>query len=176
MLDICFQVLDNSKKALKNSLEDLSRRCDPVYISRTITAMVRSSSPQTSGELCRLTGPSPVSQVNANDDRGVLAGRWTEPFSDGVLPSRWTGSVPILRQWSGSGTRAVKYGQCWVFAGITCTGEARGQGCWGPAGAPGLSGVFVSWQCCAVWGSPPASSQTSTRPTTWTGTWRWTSC
>ncbi|XP_029687891.1 protein-glutamine gamma-glutamyltransferase 2 isoform X2 [Takifugu rubripes] len=98
VLDICFQVLDNSKKALKNSLKDLSRRCDPVYIGRTITAM-----------------------VNANDDRGVLAGRWTEPFSDGVSPSRWTGSVPVLRQWSQSGTRAVKYGQCWVFAGVTCT-------------------------------------------------------
>ncbi|TNN01015.1 hypothetical protein fugu_012261 [Takifugu bimaculatus] len=92
------KVLDNSKKALKNSLKDLSRRCDPVYIGRTITAM-----------------------VNANDDRGVLVGRWTEPFSDGVSPSRWTGSVPVLRQWSQSGTRAVKYGQCWVFAGVTCT-------------------------------------------------------
>lgn len=46
MLDICFQVLDNSAKALKNPLKDLSRRCDPVYVSRTIAAMVRSSVPE----------------------------------------------------------------------------------------------------------------------------------
>lgn len=42
MLDICFEVLDNSNKALQNTSKDLSRRCDPVYVSRTVTAMVRS--------------------------------------------------------------------------------------------------------------------------------------
>lgn len=62
-------------------------------------------------------------QVNANDDRGVLACRWNEPYYDGVAPYRWTGSVPILRQWSKGGTTAVKYGQCWVLAGVACTGE-----------------------------------------------------
>lgn len=66
----------------------------------------------------------PVSQVNANDDRGVLVGRWAESYPDGVPPSRWTGSVPILQEWSKAGTRAVKYGQCWVFAAVACTGEA----------------------------------------------------
>uniref|UniRef100_A0A668T956 Transglutaminase-like domain-containing protein n=1 Tax=Oreochromis aureus TaxID=47969 RepID=A0A668T956_OREAU len=60
-------------------------------------------------------------QVNSNDDRGVLTGRWTEPYSDGVAPYQWTGSVPILRQWSKAGVRAVKYGQCWVFAAVACT-------------------------------------------------------
>lgn len=62
-------------------------------------------------------------QVNSNDDRGVLTGRWTEPYSDGVAPYRWTGSAPILRQWSKAGVRAVKYGQCWVFAAVACTGN-----------------------------------------------------
>lgn len=42
MLDICFEVLDNSNKALKDASRDLWRRGDPVYISRTVTAMVRS--------------------------------------------------------------------------------------------------------------------------------------
>lgn len=66
---------------------------------------------------------SPPVQVNSNGDRGVLMGRWQEPYSDGVAPYRWTGSVPILQQWSKAGVRAVKYGQCWVFAAVACTGE-----------------------------------------------------
>ncbi|XP_072241446.1 protein-glutamine gamma-glutamyltransferase 2-like [Leuresthes tenuis] len=98
VMDICFEVLDNSEDALKNSKMDVERRSDPVYVSRTITAM-----------------------VNANGDRGVLAGRWQPPYSDGVAPHRWTGSVPILREWSQAGTRAVRYGQCWVFAAVACT-------------------------------------------------------
>ncbi|XP_075998738.1 protein-glutamine gamma-glutamyltransferase 2 [Genypterus blacodes] len=98
VMDICFEMLDNSNAALNNPHMDIEQRSDPVYISRTITAM-----------------------VNSNDDRGVLAGRWEEPYYDGVAPNRWTGSVPILRQWSKHGARKVKYGQCWVFAGVACT-------------------------------------------------------
>lgn len=67
---------------------------------------------------------SPPVQVNSNGDRGVLTGRWVEPYSDGVPPYKWSGSVPILQQWSKNGVRAVKYGQCWVFAAVACTGEA----------------------------------------------------
>ncbi|MED6254439.1 Protein-glutamine gamma-glutamyltransferase 2 [Ataeniobius toweri] len=98
VMDICFEVLDNSKEALQNFKMDIERRSDPVHISRIITAM-----------------------VNANGDRGVLIGRWKQPYLDGVAPNRWTGSVPILRKWSKDGIKAVKYGQCWVFAGVACT-------------------------------------------------------
>ncbi|KAM9351901.1 protein-glutamine gamma-glutamyltransferase 2 [Symphorus nematophorus] len=98
VMDICFEILDNSKEARKNSEMDTEKRFDPVYIGRMITAM-----------------------VNSNGDRGVLTGRWHEPYSDGVAPHRWTGSVPILQQWSKAGARAVKYGQCWVFAAVACT-------------------------------------------------------
>ncbi|KAM6937937.1 protein-glutamine gamma-glutamyltransferase 2 [Xenentodon cancila] len=98
VMDICFEVLDNSNDALKNSKMDIDRRSDPIYVSRTITAM-----------------------VNANDDRGVLAGKWSDTYPDGIAPFQWTGSVPILRKWSEAGARAVKYGQCWVFAGVACT-------------------------------------------------------
>ncbi|XP_075938352.1 protein-glutamine gamma-glutamyltransferase 2-like [Anarhichas minor] len=98
VMDICFEVLDNSKDALKNSEMDIKLRSDPVYVSRIITAM-----------------------VNSNGDRGVLTGRWVEPYSGGVPPYKWNGSVPILQQWSKAGVRAVKYGQCWVFAAVACT-------------------------------------------------------
>lgn len=44
VMDICFEVLDNSKDALKNSQMDTEQRSDPVYVSRMITAMVTISS------------------------------------------------------------------------------------------------------------------------------------
>lgn len=62
-----------------------------------------------------------VLQVNANDDRGVIIGRWDGEYSDGKSPSSWTGSVSILDQYEKSGA-AVKYGQCWVFSGVLTTG------------------------------------------------------
>ena len=196
-MDICFEVLDNSKDALKNPEMDMEHRFDPVYVTRIITAMVRISStdslttvegkkhidkrnqasslsklsndtenPQkksrNSGDIISYHGAyltvlllsnlhktccvvrgiyskfsylnfgscsdsqmlSPPVQVNDNDDRGVLRGRWVEPYSDGVAPYRWTGSVQILQKWSEAGTKAVRYGQCWVFAAVACTGEA----------------------------------------------------
>ncbi|KAJ8335561.1 hypothetical protein SKAU_G00389030 [Synaphobranchus kaupii] len=98
VVDICFEILDNSPAALKNPEVDMANRADPVYVSRTVTAM-----------------------VNANDDRGVVSGRWDGDYSDGVVPTRWTGSVPILRRWSEGGARRVRYGQCWVFSGVACT-------------------------------------------------------
>ncbi|XP_064611094.1 hemocyte protein-glutamine gamma-glutamyltransferase-like [Liolophura sinensis] len=70
---------------------------DPVQISRALSKM-----------------------VNANDDRGVVIGRWDGEYSDGKTPSSWTGSVSILDQYEKSGG-AVKYGQCWVFSGVLTT-------------------------------------------------------
>uniref|UniRef100_A0A1A8D056 protein-glutamine gamma-glutamyltransferase n=1 Tax=Nothobranchius kadleci TaxID=1051664 RepID=A0A1A8D056_NOTKA len=97
VMDICLQILDNSTKARENPKRDIERRSDPIYISRIITAM-----------------------VNVNDDNGVLEGRWSSPYYDGVIPVYWSGSVPILRKWSRERT-GVKYGQCWVFAAVACT-------------------------------------------------------
>ncbi|KAM9753266.1 protein-glutamine gamma-glutamyltransferase 2 [Menidia menidia] len=97
-MDICFEVLDNSRAGLQTPELDLGLRWDPVYVSRTIAAM-----------------------VNANGGRGVLAGRWAPPYSDGTAPGSWTGSVPILQSWSRAGHTAVRYGQCWVFAAVGCT-------------------------------------------------------
>ncbi|KAM3921560.1 protein-glutamine gamma-glutamyltransferase E-like [Leptodactylus fuscus] len=75
-------------------------------------------------ELSLLNDPRKVSRVcsamiNSNDENGVLTGKWHGSFDDGVTPWSWTGSVKILRQWAESGP--VRYGQCWVFAGVLCT-------------------------------------------------------
>ena len=62
-------------------------------------------------------------QINSEDDRGVLKGNWSGDYKQGLHPSLWTGSGEILRQWTQSGFSPVKYGQCWVFAAVMCTGD-----------------------------------------------------
>ncbi|KAE8742256.1 hypothetical protein FOCC_FOCC012185 [Frankliniella occidentalis] len=70
-----------------------SERGDPVRMSRALTKL-----------------------VNANDDGGVLIGRWDGQYEDGTAPSCWTGSVAILEEYLNTGV-SVRYGQCWIFAG-----------------------------------------------------------
>ncbi|XP_063077550.1 protein-glutamine gamma-glutamyltransferase E [Engraulis encrasicolus] len=98
MVDICLKLLDMNPKCLRDAAEDVSARCNPIYVGRVISAM-----------------------INANDDRGVLVGRWSAPYSGGVAPTQWSGSVDILRQWYKKRCAPVNYGQCWVFAGVMCT-------------------------------------------------------
>ncbi|XP_062381632.1 protein-glutamine gamma-glutamyltransferase 2-like [Sardina pilchardus] len=98
ILDICLKLLDMNPKCLRDPEEDFSARCNPLYVGRVVSAM-----------------------INANDDRGVVAGRWQTPYSGGVAPTHWNGSVDILRQWDKSSCSPVKYGQCWVFAGVMCS-------------------------------------------------------
>ena len=60
--------------------------------------------------------------VNSNDyDFGVLVGRWDGVYEDGVEPFKWSGSVRILEEYMKTGGKPVKYGQCWVFAGLMTT-------------------------------------------------------
>ncbi|XP_074867425.1 protein-glutamine gamma-glutamyltransferase 2 [Carettochelys insculpta] len=98
IVDICLQLLDTNPKFLRDQNRDCSRRSDPAYISRVVSAM-----------------------VNCNDDQGVLAGRWDNNYQDGVNPMSWIGSVDILRRWRKYGCQPVRYGQCWVFAAVACT-------------------------------------------------------
>ncbi|XP_069807714.1 protein-glutamine gamma-glutamyltransferase E-like [Dendropsophus ebraccatus] len=93
ILSICLTLLDRS--SVYSS--DDSLRSDPLHVGRLMSAM-----------------------VNSNDnDNGVIVGRWSGDYSGGVNPTQWNGSVTILRQWMQSGP--VKYGQCWVYAGVLCT-------------------------------------------------------
>lgn len=41
VMDICFEILDNSNDALKNPGRDTDHRCEPVHVSRMVTAMVK---------------------------------------------------------------------------------------------------------------------------------------
>lgn len=40
MVDICLKLLDMSHKHTEDPAEDVSSRCDPVYVGRVVTAMV----------------------------------------------------------------------------------------------------------------------------------------
>ncbi|KAM4622658.1 protein-glutamine gamma-glutamyltransferase 2 [Discoglossus pictus] len=99
ILDASLQVLDANPKFLSDSNRDCSRRNDPVYISRVVSAMVNYN----------------------DDDRGVLCGRWDDNYNDGISPMFWIGSVDILKRWKKFACQAVRYGQCWVFAAVACS-------------------------------------------------------
>uniref|UniRef100_A0A8C6SS32 protein-glutamine gamma-glutamyltransferase n=1 Tax=Neogobius melanostomus TaxID=47308 RepID=A0A8C6SS32_9GOBI len=98
VLEACLNLLDVSPQHKLNQQMDHMNRNDPVYLSRVVSAM-----------------------INSLDDQGVLTGKWSGDYKDGINPAVWTGSGDILRQWVKSGYSAVKYGQCWVFAAVMCT-------------------------------------------------------
>ncbi|XP_062835320.1 protein-glutamine gamma-glutamyltransferase E [Anolis carolinensis] len=98
ILDICLSILDRSLNHRKDAATDLRRRNDPKYVGRVLSAM-----------------------VNSNDDNGVVLGNWSGNYSGGENPGSWSGSVRILQQWKSSGFRPVRFGQCWVFAGVLTT-------------------------------------------------------
>ncbi|KAM6144372.1 protein-glutamine gamma-glutamyltransferase 6 [Erethizon dorsatum] len=98
ILSISLSILDQSPSHQDNPATDVSRRHSPVYVTRVICAM-----------------------VNCNNDQGVLQGQWQGKYDDGTSPLHWRGSVAILQKWLKAKYKPVKYGQCWVFAGVMCT-------------------------------------------------------
>ncbi|XP_059563482.1 protein-glutamine gamma-glutamyltransferase 6 [Myotis daubentonii] len=98
ILNICLSILDRSPSHQKDPATDVSCRHDPVYVTRIISAM-----------------------VNSNNDRGVVQGQWQGKYGGGTSPLHWRGSVAILHKWFKGRFKPVKYGQCWVFAGVMCT-------------------------------------------------------
>ncbi|XP_075427936.1 protein-glutamine gamma-glutamyltransferase E-like [Ascaphus truei] len=97
VVDIILTMLNKSLDYKSDPASDVSSRNSPIHVGRVLSAM-----------------------VNNNDgDRGVVWGNWSGNYLGGVSPSRWNGSVPILRSWLKNGP--VKYGQCWVYAGVLCT-------------------------------------------------------
>ncbi|XP_046675625.1 annulin-like isoform X2 [Homalodisca vitripennis] len=58
--------------------------------------------------------------VNSPDDNGALMGNWSAEFDGGTPPTKWVGSLMILQRFY-TNKKPVKYGQCWVFAGVLTT-------------------------------------------------------
>ncbi|KAM4028339.1 coagulation factor XIII A chain [Anomaloglossus baeobatrachus] len=91
------QILDACLFLMDKAQLDLSGRGNPIKISRIGSAV-----------------------INGQDDDGVIAGSWNNDYTYGVSPSAWTGSIEILLEYYSS-KLSVKYGQCWVFAGVFTT-------------------------------------------------------
>ncbi|XP_011365377.1 coagulation factor XIII A chain [Pteropus vampyrus] len=87
-------ILDACLYMMDRAQMDLSGRGNPIKVSRVGSAM-----------------------VNSKDDEGVLVGSWDNIYAYGVPPSAWTGSIDILLEYQSS-QNPVRYGQCWVFAGV----------------------------------------------------------
>lgn len=66
----------------------------------------------------------PSLQLNCDEFRGILTECETGQYYNGTPPSKWLGSSPILQQWVASQCKPVRYGQCWVFAAVMCSGTA----------------------------------------------------
>uniref|UniRef100_A0A3P9P022 Protein-glutamine gamma-glutamyltransferase 2 n=1 Tax=Poecilia reticulata TaxID=8081 RepID=A0A3P9P022_POERE len=99
MVQICLKLLDLSRKHKRNPADDVSARCNPIYVGRVVTNM-----------------------VNKEDtNNGVLVGKWSGNYGFGFPPTHWSGSYAILKQWYTTSFKRVNYGQCWVFAGIMCS-------------------------------------------------------
>ncbi|XP_040186220.1 protein-glutamine gamma-glutamyltransferase E-like [Rana temporaria] len=98
ILETCLQILNRSLNYKEDKTLDSSRRGDPAYVGRVLSAM-----------------------INSIDDNGVVEGNWDSRYSGGVDPLYWNGSVEILTMWRKRGYKPVKYGQCWVFGGVFCT-------------------------------------------------------
>uniref|UniRef100_A0A8C7FXF9 Protein-glutamine gamma-glutamyltransferase K n=1 Tax=Oncorhynchus kisutch TaxID=8019 RepID=A0A8C7FXF9_ONCKI len=59
--------------------------------------------------------------INSPDDCGILEGNWSGNYVGGTSPTSWSGSVDILNKYHKDGGAPVRYGQCWVFSGVTTT-------------------------------------------------------
>lgn len=55
-------------------------------------------------------------------------GKWDGKYDAGISPLVWRGSVEILRNWDTQACQPVRYGQCWVFAAVACTGKIAQSG------------------------------------------------
>ncbi|XP_073411347.1 protein-glutamine gamma-glutamyltransferase E-like isoform X2 [Dendrobates tinctorius] len=97
ILDITLKILDTSTEHRRDPKKDVNSRNDPVHVGRMLSAM-----------------------INSQDDSGVIVGNWSGDYSGGERPTKWNGSADILCKWMESGP--VEFGQCWVFAGVLCTG------------------------------------------------------
>lgn len=102
---------------------------DPVRISRAISGIV-SVPLNLLHMICNIPQSLncfnvylPFTQLNCQDDEGVLYGNWSGNYKDGKKPTHWTGSPKILQQYIKNQGGPVCFGQCWVFSGLVTTGN-----------------------------------------------------
>lgn len=91
-------VLPGMMMLLDKTRLDFNQRSDVVKMSRAVSAA-----------------------MNSHDDRGLLVGNWSGNYLEGTSPWSWSGSATIFERYVKSNCQPVKFGQCWVFGGLTTT-------------------------------------------------------
>lgn len=91
-------VLPGVMMLLDRTQMSVGQRTDVVKVSRAISAL-----------------------MNSHDEMGLLVGNWSGNYLEGNSPWSWSGSSSIFERYVKSGGRPVKFGQCWVFGGLTTT-------------------------------------------------------
>ena len=95
VLDSAIEILLKDSRQKKNPFRNLEKLSQPWYVARVLSLAI---------------------------NEFILRGNWSGAWKDGsgASPSSWNGSVKILQQYFDT-QEMVKYGQCWVFSGITVT-------------------------------------------------------
>lgn len=91
-------VLPTAMQLLDRTRLDVTARGDVVRVARAVSAL-----------------------VNSHDDSGLLVGNWSGNYGSGMAPWQWTGSAAVFDKYLQNGWRSVRFGQCWVFGGVTTT-------------------------------------------------------
>ena len=97
VLDCVLVLLEKDTRLERQPLKALRKQSSVVWIARVLSAV-----------------------LNCQQDDGLLVGNWSGEYEDGKAPSSWSSSPDIFQQYYKT-NRPVKYGQCWVFAGVMTT-------------------------------------------------------
>lgn len=85
-----------------------AERGNPVKVVKALTSMIKSS---------RFTQQGPLD----NEEAGLVEAKYDHTSIEGKSPHLWSGSVQIIEEFLRIGASPVKYGQCWVMAGLMTT-------------------------------------------------------
>jgi len=82
-----------------------AERGNPVKVTRALTSMIKASR-------------SDKESFSQNFTNGLIVPKFEDNYNGGNSPHLWTGSVQIFEEFLRRGIAPVKYGQCWVMAGL----------------------------------------------------------
>ena len=54
-------------------------------------------------------------RMNANDDNGLLTGKWEGPWNGGILPWAWRGSGKVFKTYLGNSLNSIGWGKDETF-------------------------------------------------------------
>jgi len=86
-----------------------AERSNPLKVVKALASMIKSS---------RFSHHQVSSD---NEEIGLVEAKYDDTSLEGKSPHLWSGSVQIIEEFLRTGASPVKYGQCWVMAGLMTT-------------------------------------------------------